>query len=137
VLQEVDHVAYVARELGAGVAALRSAFELEVTREFELPQFSLRGAFLGEGAALVEVFELLVPELAEPRLGGVDLRLDHVAYDIESIDAAATELRALGVRFCGPDGIEVHEPIELGGNLHLWTLPGPLGLGLQLVERAT
>jgi catechol 2,3-dioxygenase-like lactoylglutathione lyase family enzyme len=136
-LRRLDHTAYVARDLNEGVETLRRALGLEVTREFELPQFSLRGVFLGRDAMLVEVFELLSLELAERRLAGLALRLDHVAYDVASIDVAASTLSALGVRFGGPDGVEVDEPIELGGRRHLWTLQdsGPLALSLQLVER--
>lgn len=136
-LGKADHIAYVVRDLDSAAAGLGEALRLEATREFELPEFSLRGVFLGDGATRVEVFELLARELAEPRLGGLDVRLDHAGYEVESLEEAVEALCPLGVRFSGPDGIEVESPIELGGSRHLWTMPGagPLGLGLQLIER--
>jgi catechol 2,3-dioxygenase-like lactoylglutathione lyase family enzyme len=139
VLGKHDHIAYIARDLDAAVATLSSIFGMEVTREFELPAFSLRSVFLHDGTALVEVFELFTPELAEPRLADFDLQLDHVGYEVPDIEEAAAPLRAVGVRFSGPDGIEVDSPVDLGGSLHLWTMPGSeaLGLNLQLIERPT
>lgn len=136
-LGKADHVAYVARNLERGVSTICAALGLEVMREFQLPEFALRGAFLGNGEALVEVFELLEPALSEPRLGEFELQLDHVAYEVGSLEETASLLRAIGVRFSGPDGKEVIEPIELGGSRHLWTIREgrPLRLGLQLIER--
>ena len=136
-LKHVDHIAYVVRDLREGIATLSATFDLAVTREVELAEFSLVSAFLGEYPTAVEVVEFLSPEIAESRLGGLALRLDHVAYDVASIEHAAAQLRTVGVRFSGPDGVEVEQPIELGGARHLWTMPGgsPLGLCLQLVER--
>jgi catechol 2,3-dioxygenase-like lactoylglutathione lyase family enzyme len=132
-----DHIAYVVRDLDEGVATLGTAFGLEPTRDVALPAFSLRSVFLGAAPDAVEVVEFLDPELADARLGGLDVRLDHVGYVVASIERAAARLRELGVRFCGPDGILVDEPIELAGSRHLWTTPGDasLGFSLQLIER--
>lgn len=136
-LDKLDHVAYVARNLETGVQATAETFTLEVVREFELPEFNLRGVFLANGAVTIEIFQLLKPGLAESRLAGLDLRLDHAGYEVQDLDTATAALRKLGLRFSGPDGVEVDAPIDLGGSLHLWTMPGhgPFGFGLQLIKR--
>jgi catechol 2,3-dioxygenase-like lactoylglutathione lyase family enzyme len=136
-LQRFDHVAYATRDLREGIATVSATCGLQVTREFELPEFSLRSAMLGTGLATIELVEFWSPETAEARLGGLAMRLDHVAYEVDSIDDVAAHLRTRGIRMSGPDGVEVKAPIELGGARHVWTMPGDSPLCLQLVERPT
>ena len=139
VLKNVDHIAYVARDLDAGIEAVSRACGLAVEREADLPEFSLRSVMMGKSPVVIEVVQFLSPAIAKARLGELDMRVDHVAYEVESIERAAAQLAALGARFSGPDGVEVDKPIVFGSTKHLWTQPGatPLGFGLQLVERQT
>jgi catechol 2,3-dioxygenase-like lactoylglutathione lyase family enzyme len=135
-LARIDHVGYVVHDLTIGIATLSEPLELRVTLEFELAQYSLRGAFMTGGEAVVEAVEYTDPAIAQARLGGLDVRLDHVAYEVDDIERAATRLRARGVRFCAPDGSEIDDPVELRGARHLWTVPGTApGVCLQLIER--
>jgi hypothetical protein len=136
VFERIDHAGYVARDLNAGIAALSRPYDLQLTVEFELPQFSLRGAFLSAGTGAVEVVEFTDATLADSRLGGLDVRLDHVAYEVADIEHAAQRLRNLGARFCGPDGSAVVHPVEIAGSRHLWTFPGTApGVCMQLIQR--
>jgi catechol 2,3-dioxygenase-like lactoylglutathione lyase family enzyme len=136
-LQRLDHIAYATRDLREGIATVQVTSGLAVATEFELPEFSLRGAMLGESPIIVEVVEFQSPEIAESRLGGLAMRLDHVAYEVDDIDEVTARLRALGIRISGPDGVEVDRPIDLGGARHVWTMPADSPLCLQLVERPT
>jgi hypothetical protein len=137
VLGPVDHAGYLFRDLSAGVALMQATFDLPVVRAFELPQFALEGTFLGEGTGSVEVFAFTDPALAASRLGDARSVLDHVAYRVRDITAAAETLGSSGVSFSGPDlRGEVTQPIDLGGVHHLWTVPKTTGgLCLQLIQR--
>ena len=135
-LGDFDHVGYLVRDLDAAVARAQHAFALPVARTLELPQYAIAAAFLGEGRGTLEIFTIDDAELREPRLGDDEQRIDHVAFRVADIDAAAAMLRAGGARFSGPDRRgEVPGTIELGGTRHLWTLPeSTAGLAVQLIE---
>ncbi len=106
-------------------------------RQFERPQFSLQGVYLGAAHGDIEIFTFTDPELNRARLGDAQLRLDHVAYEVADIEASAAAMRRDGVRFSGPDlREELHEAVDLGGVLHLWTVPETcVGQFLQLMQR--
>ncbi|HEX4467555.1 MAG TPA: VOC family protein [Solirubrobacteraceae bacterium] len=123
-LGAVDHVGYLARDLEASIERFRSLFGLEIARRIDRPQFDLIGAYLGDGLGSVEIFTFTDAALLAERIGDAELLLDHAAYAVADIAAAATRMRAAGVRFTGPDARgELHEPADLGGVLHLWTDP--------------
>jgi len=136
-LGAVDHVGYLARELEPTIERFTELFGLQIARRIERPPFSLVGAYLGPGEGNIEVFTFTDPELLERRLAGRSTVLDHVAYEVADIAAAAASLRRAGVRFAGPDlRSELHEPVDLGGVLHLWTLPETTcGQTMQLLQR--
>jgi catechol 2,3-dioxygenase-like lactoylglutathione lyase family enzyme len=135
-LGPVDHVGYLVRDLQAAVADFRARLGVEVQRRFERPQFALEGVYLGAGTGDIEIFTFTDAELARSRLDGAELRLDHVAYRVSDIQSLAGSLRAQGVRFSGPDlRGELSEAVDLGGMLHLWTIPDScLGLSIQLMQ---
>jgi catechol 2,3-dioxygenase-like lactoylglutathione lyase family enzyme len=135
-LGPVHHVGYLARDLEGAVARFSARFEAEVVRRFERPQFELKGIYLGAAHGDVELFTFTDPELRERRLGGVELLLDHVAYEVADLAALAARMHGEGVRFAGPDlRSELTEPIDLGGTLHLWTIPETCwGQSLQLLQ---
>ena len=58
--------------------------------------------------------------------------LEHVG--LAELDVA--DIVRAGVRFAGPDlRAELHAPVELGGALHLWTLPETsAGQVIQLIQ---
>jgi methylmalonyl-CoA/ethylmalonyl-CoA epimerase len=136
-LGALDHVGYVTADLEAAVEEFQALFELPVVRRFERPQFSLQGVYLGSGEGHVELFTFTTEDLLERRLGAERVRLDHVAYLVADIDATVAALRSAGVRFSGPDmRVELHEPVDLGGVRHIWTLPETsLGQAIQLMQR--
>jgi len=137
VLGTLHHVAYVARDLRAGIATLCETYGLAVAAEHALPAFGTRAAMLRGGGTTVEVLTLDDPELLAARLAGQQLRLDHLAHEVADIERAAARLRAAGARFIAPDGSSLDAPLELGGARHLWTAPAAApGVCVQLVEPA-
>jgi catechol 2,3-dioxygenase-like lactoylglutathione lyase family enzyme len=137
VLGRVDHVGYLVEQLEWGVASFSERLGVPVVRRFERPQFALEGAYLGAGHGDIEVFTFTDPELLDARLDGRKMLLDHVAHEVEDIASLAASLRRGGVRFSGPDlRGELTEAVDLGGVLHLWTVPDSCdGVSLQLMQR--
>lgn len=131
----LHHVAYVARDREEGVALLTRTYGLEAVTTFELPQYTLRGAFLAGASGLVEVIELTDPALAARRLEGVALRLDHLAFAVDDLDAEVAHLHRVGARLFAPDDSPLAGPVELAGARHVWTRPpGDAAVVVQLVE---
>jgi catechol 2,3-dioxygenase-like lactoylglutathione lyase family enzyme len=124
----IDHVGYLVRDLDRGLELARRLTGRDVDREVDRPQWSLFGYYVGQ----VEVFTFRDPELLDARLGnGADTRLDHIAYAVDDIRAAMTQLA--GARWSGPDlRGEADEPFDLTTALHIWTVVD--GLGLQLMQ---
>jgi catechol 2,3-dioxygenase-like lactoylglutathione lyase family enzyme len=136
-LGTLDHVGYLVADLDAAVAEFQERFALQVVRPVILPQFSILGHYLGSGTGNIELFTITDAEMLADRLGGERILLDHVGFEVKDIVANAAELSTTGVRFSGPDRRqEVTQPIELGGILHLWTVPQTsCGQSLQLLQR--
>jgi len=133
----IHHVGYLALDLEAAIQEFTKTFGLRVVRRFDRPEFSLRGAFLGtEEASQIEVFTFTDGDLLDQHLAGSSLLLDHVAFEVDDIDGTALAPRDAGVRFSGPDlRDEVHEPIHLGQNRHLWTFPETsCGQSIQILD---
>jgi catechol 2,3-dioxygenase-like lactoylglutathione lyase family enzyme len=135
-LGRIDHVGYLADDLESAVHAMEERLAIPVVRRFERPQFELAGVYLGEGHPGIEIFTFTDRQLTAQRLAGSELKLDHVAYQVEDIASVCAELRRRGVRFCGPDNrAELPEPVDLGGVLHIWTVPETsCGQVLQLMQ---
>lgn len=136
-LGRIDHVGYLVRDLDASLADVPPRLGLELVRRFERPQFALVGAYLGAEGGNVELFSFTDPDLLERRLGGHELLLDHVAHEVADMAAVVATLRDRGVRFTGPDQRgELAQAVDLGGVLHIWTVPESCGgLSLQLMQR--
>jgi catechol 2,3-dioxygenase-like lactoylglutathione lyase family enzyme len=133
-----DHVGMIVDDLDRAVARARETFGLEIARTGPIAQFDIDAVFLGEGFGTLELFLFTDPQLQSGRLEGAPQRLDHVAYEVDDIDAVSAALRATGVRFVGPDRREeLTEPFAIGTARMLWTLPdSSAGLALQLIERS-
>jgi methylmalonyl-CoA/ethylmalonyl-CoA epimerase len=132
----IDHVGVLVEDLEAAKAFARDVLGLgDPTTEFEAPEHGLAGAFFGMGDARLEVFTL--EGAGEDRLpAGAPARVDHIAVQVDDIDAERERLDAQGVRFTGPGGPgHVGAPIELRGSRHLWTDPATSGgYRLQLIQ---
>jgi catechol 2,3-dioxygenase-like lactoylglutathione lyase family enzyme len=136
-LNRVDHVGYLARDVERAARNMALTLGLQLGRRFERQEFSLYGCYLDAPGVSVEVFSFTEPALVAHRLERSDLQLDHVAYQVSDIEAVAARMRRAGVRFCSPDGrIELREPLLLSEVQHLWTIPETsCGQSIQLLER--
>ena len=132
----LDHIGFLVRDFDAAVAETQASFGMPIARHSELPDFSIRATFLGEGTGTLEIFTFTDTEILDGRLGGEDRRIDHVAVRVPDLATLAQTLRAAGVRFCTPDRVrELTEPISTGPSRALWTRPETAaGVALQLIE---
>jgi hypothetical protein len=134
-LSRLDHIAYAAVDIREGVDALSAIYGCSLVREVESQVFSLRAAFIANPPVMFEIVEFLDEAIAENRLHGQRLVIDHIAYEVDDLPAVVDHFSSRGVTFCAPDGSPVMEPIESNGRKHLWTSPGTLpGVPLQLIE---
>ena len=131
----IDHVGVLVADLQAAKAFAQSVLNLgEPTAEFRADEYGLSAAFYALGSARLELLQFDEPGERLP--AGTQARVDHIAVEVDDLDAEAARLREHGVRFQGPlKPDEVAEPVQMRGRRHLWTVPATSGgFMLQLIE---
>jgi methylmalonyl-CoA/ethylmalonyl-CoA epimerase len=128
----IDHIGIVVAGLDPAAEFARRILGLELKIQPPVPPGGNSMAFYGwRDGALVELIELADPEARAARLGDDVARLDHVAVEVDDIDAAAAELRAQGVRFT------TEEPVAVRDIRTLWTQKETSGgVMWQILSRA-
>ena len=131
-----DHVGILVDDLEAAVAFARDVLQLGEPDEIRADEHCLTAAFFPLGTGRLELLRFEEPGDRLPK--GVHVSLDHVAVEVDDLDAEAERLSGHGVRFQGPRlPDEVGSPLEMRGRRHLWTKPETAGgWMLQLTERA-
>ena len=132
-----DHVGVLVADLDGARTFARDVLGLgDAVAEFRADDFGLSGAFYALGAGRLEMLRFDDPGDRLP--GGETARIDHIAVEVDDLDAEAERLASHGVEFMGPlDPTPVTTPIELRGRRHLWTRPETSGgFMLQLIEAA-
>ena len=124
-------------DLEAACAFARDVLQLGEPTEVRADEFGLSAAFFPLGAGRLELVRFDEPGDRLP--AGERVRIDHVAVEVDDLDAEAERLRGHGVRFQGPVKPDaVDEPVEMRGRRHLWTSPATAGgFIMQLTERAS
>ena len=130
-----DHVGILVDDLEAACAFAREVLQLGEPTEVRIDEYGLSAAFFQLGEGRLELLRFDDPGDRLPE--GMDVRIDHVAVEVDDLEAEAERLRGHGVRFQGPlKPDEVTEPLQLRERLHLWTKPETAGgWMLQLTER--
>ena len=133
----IDHIGVLVADLDAAQTFARDVLGLgEPLNEFRAEDYGLSGAFYGLGTGRLEVFRFDEPGDRLPP--GETTRIDHVAVEVDDLDAEMERLRGHGVEFQGPlDPSPIDAPVELRGRRHVWTRPETSGgFTLQLIEAA-
>ena len=130
-----DHVGILVEDLAAACAFAREVLALGEPTEVRVDEYGLSAAFFPLGAGRLELLRFDEPGDRLP--AGERVRIDHVAVQVDDLEAEAERLRGHGVRFQGalsPE--EVTGPVEMRDRRHLWTKPETAGgFMLQLTER--
>jgi methylmalonyl-CoA/ethylmalonyl-CoA epimerase len=129
--QRVDHIGVIVPDLAEQKRWLGEIFGLPVTRELDLPDRKIKAAFFGVGGVDVEMIEPQDSEGRRKQLAdGNRARIDHIAVEVDDIQAVLKKLAPLGVRTRDP------EPRKIGDRLNAWTLPETSGgVCYQLIQR--
>ena len=132
-----DHIGVLTTDLDAACAFARDVLGLgDPISDFRAEEYGLSGVFFGLGAGKLEMLRFDEPGDRLP--AGVTTRIDHIAVEVDDLDAEVERLGAKGVRFQGPlDPAPLTTPVDLRGRRHLWTKPETSGgFMLQLIEAA-
>lgn len=135
-----DHMGVVVADLDAAVAFARDVLGLGEPQLVRNDEHGLDAAFFTfPGGSGVRIEFLSFDDAPTARLpeGAVGV-LDHVAVEVDDLEAEASRLRSHGVEFTGPRLPDrVAEIVEMRGRKHLWSDPSTsLGFRLQMTETA-
>ena len=117
-VKRLDHVGIVVSDIAAASHLLGE--QLGLAPESADDRADLRLAFFDAGDARVELIEPVDPELRAQRLGDDRARIEHVAFEVEDLDATLAALEALGIETTAP-------PRASHGNRHVWTVAATSG----------
>lgn len=123
----IHHVGVIVDDLAEAGGFLAKAFGLTV--ESSVTRENLRAEFFGCGNASIEMIEVTEASERAERLGmDARARIEHVAVEVDDLDAAVSELTAMGVGIAGP-------PRKVNTYRAVWTVPETTdGVIYQLVE---
>ena len=129
-LQKIDHVALVVKDLEAAIQNFYDTFGFEVVERNEGPGGEFTGAMIESGAIRIELFQPVKPgsfmRFLEERGGG----LHHVSFRTDDIRAEMADLKAKGKRLLSD------APMELPGAKVAFVHPSAAeNMLIELVER--
>jgi catechol 2,3-dioxygenase-like lactoylglutathione lyase family enzyme len=128
-LKRIDHVGVIVDDLDRVARFLGEELGLDVVRTVDDPERRLRARFFGCGDASIELIELGDPEARAQRLGDRTARVEHIAIQVDDLDAAAGELAQKGVR------MSAAEPMRTAVSRSFFSLPESTGgFMLQFIE---
>ena len=126
-----DHAGVLVDDLEGACAFARDVLGLgPPDAEVRVAEHGLSAAFFGTGDGRLELLRFDEPGDRRPGI-------DHVALEVDDLEATASRLAAAGVRFTGPLRPDpVFAPVDMRGRRHLWTDPATtFGARFQLTER--
>ena len=130
VLKRIDHVGVIVDDLQEARSFLEG-MGLRFDRDLVMPG-RLRAAFYACGDTQIEIIEVDDPAERAERLGDGRARVEHIAFEVDSLSTTLEALRGLGVDTTFPD------PVAVGANLNYWTKAESCdGVMYQLIEKGT
>jgi methylmalonyl-CoA/ethylmalonyl-CoA epimerase len=109
----IDHVGIAVPDLDEAIAFYRKAFGLEVVHEEVNEEQGVREAMLAIGDSYLQLLAPLTPESTIAKfLDRSGPGIQQVAFGVDDVEAAATDLREAGVRV-----LYEHAKVGTGGSL--------------------
>jgi methylmalonyl-CoA/ethylmalonyl-CoA epimerase len=131
-IEKVDHISLVTKDLDKTVALLSRLFGFGVVDTSVVPEQGFRSAFIGKGDAFVELIEPLGPDTPIGRfLGTKETALHHFSLRVDSIDDESEALRSMGTRMISDTPLKAGEGVRTNF-LHPSSTGGVL---IELIER--
>jgi catechol 2,3-dioxygenase-like lactoylglutathione lyase family enzyme len=132
-----DHIGFIVDDLDAARTFARDVLGLgEPVTTFRADEHGLSGEFFDLESGRLEMFRFDEPgDRLKP---GESPHLDHIAVEVDDLDAEMQRLSQHGVQFTGPlDPTPIDTPVELRGKRHVWTKPETSGgMMIQLIGAA-
>ncbi len=130
-MKRVDHIGIVVDDIAQAKEFAARVLGMELQREFSLPEQSALAAFFTLGDFRFEFIQVTDPELRRKRLGeGAEARIEHIAIQVDDLDATISALRDQGIETTTP------EPWIVGVNRNIFTSdPTTDGVRYQFFER--
>ena len=127
----IDHVGVIVDDLEATREFLERVTGMVLERAADVPAARVRTAFLGYGDGVnVELVEIADAAARAGRLGDGPARVEHVAIEVDDLEAAAAELRTHGVL------MQTDVPSVNGPTRSLFSRPETTrGIPLQFFQR--
>ncbi len=127
-LKRIDHVGVIVDDLEEAKRFLTD-MGLRFDRDLVMPG-RLRAAFYACGDTQIEIIEVDDPAERAERLGDGKARVEHIAFEVDSLSTTLAALKGLGVDTTTPD------PVAVGANLNYWTrAESSDGVMYQLIEK--
>ncbi len=129
--RRIDHIGVIVDDLAEARRWLAEVFGLPLGRTVDLPEGKIRGEFYNCGGVDIEVLEVGDPEMRRRRLGdGKRARIEHIAVEVDDLNAALAHLAGCGVKATAPN------PRQVGDTLNVWTAEDTTGgVSYQLIQR--
>jgi catechol 2,3-dioxygenase-like lactoylglutathione lyase family enzyme len=99
-LQRIDHIGVIVDDLDRAAATFRDV--LGLTEGDSVERDTLRSVFFACGGTEIELVEILDPEQRQERLGADQARIEHIAFEVDDLDATYAALGALGIEAKAP-----------------------------------
>ena len=127
-LKRIDHVGVIVDDLDEANRFLWQ-LGLQLDRDLQIAG-RLRAAFYACGDTQLEVIEIHEPTERAQGLGDATARIEHVAFEVDSLGTTLEALPVLGVE------MPTSDPLSVGANLNLWTKAETCdGVQYQLIEK--
>lgn len=120
---EVDHVGIVVKDSESSSSFYVDVLGYEVVEKLEDER--LKAVYLRRGKQVLELLEYLGSEKEKRRAGAID----HIAYSVEDLEKAVTEMREKGVAF-----LQESPRLVFGGRKMVIFFAGPDGERMELVQ---
>ena len=128
-VKRLDHVGVIVEDIEAATELLTEQLGLAPERSQDRADLRIRFFEAGDrGGARVELIEPVDPEIRARGLGDERARIEHIAFEVDDLDATLDALRALGIETTAP-------PRESHGNRTVWTVAATSGgIGFQFQQ---
>lgn len=98
----MHHVGIMVRDLDQAEEFATTVLGLPVVNRIASEEHGMRAVFLACGSALVELVEFSDQALVDSRLGDRTAAIDHVALEVDDVEAAERSLADHGVEMAAP-----------------------------------
>jgi methylmalonyl-CoA epimerase len=130
-LEKIDHIGIVVKNLDETVEILSKAFGFAVTESISAPDGEFKTALVSSGGVRLELIQPLeargsIAKFLENKGGGIH----HLSFKVDNIEDELHSLESKGIRLVN------NKPAEVSGSLVAFVHPGSTqGVLVELIQR--